>query len=400
MPYDNLDLRIQADGDGFAVVAQRGSQSVREDFDPAPLGWTDLKELEARGDHEIRRYGSALFNALIRGKVRDLYQQGRGNLGNDAARGLRIRIIIDLRDPRLRPLMRVPWEILYDPSADASQLLALDARRAIVRMIESSEPSVEPPAGPLRRVLLVAANPVDTTRLNLDNECMRAEEALSRMHIRPDVLRGATRSALYDRIRDREPQIVHFMGHGMLDATREEGALLLEGKDRNRDVLHASTFATFFAGGAMPRLVVLNACLTAAEGRAETFEAFSSVATALIAAGLPAVIAMQSTIRDNSACRFTERLYGGLVANKPIEAAVSDARAALSSMGRYMLDWAAPVLYLTAQGGGRIEAREPDARQRAQAPQGQAPASTAVEKNYGVVIIGPVSTVTSQVTSK
>lgn len=388
MPYDNLDLRIQADGEGFIVFAQRGTQSVREQFDPPVLGLSDLKELERRGEEEIKKYGAALFEALIRGRVRDLYHQGRG----DAIRGLRIRIMLDLRDARVRPLMRLPWEILYDPRADASQLLALDSRRAIVRMIDSSEPPLEPPTGPLKRVLLVSANPVDTAPLNLEQECGRTAGILSRIHLLPEVLRPATRSSLYDRIRDGEPQIVHFMGHGVFDALRGEGALLLEDSEGGRDVLHGSTLAAFFDSRTAPRLVILNACLTAVAGRSEEFEAFSSVAAALIAAGLPAVIAMQSTIRDTSAIRFTDRLYSALVANKPVETALSDARSALSSLSRYMLDWAVPVLYLRGNGSG-MEAQEGEALPGTHHQ--QLPPPTTINNKYGVVVIGPVNTVTS-----
>ena len=396
--YEDLDLRIQADGDGYAVHAQRGSQVARESFDPVRWRSWDLGDLERQGPDEIKKRGSALFDSLIRGKVRDLYQQGRGGAGNNAAKGLRIRILIDLRDPRLRPFLNIPWELLYDRSADASPLLALDSRRAIVRMIDSNEPHVAPPAGDLKRVLLASANPIDTTPLKLDEERKRAEEALLRNHVRPDVLRSATRATLYDRIQDGAPQIVHFMGHGTVDTLYKEGALVLEGRGGKRDLLHASMFATFFTGNPMPRLVILNACLTAAAGnreRARTFSAFASVAAALSASGLPAVIAMQSTIRDDYAIRFTERLYEGLIQNLPVEAALSRARAAMSALDRYVLDWAAPVLYLRTHGGGTVQ---PSDAATPPAPTTSQPSSTSttVHSSYGVVVIGTVGTLNHQ----
>lgn len=358
--YENLDLRIRADGDRLVVDAQRGNaQAVSESFKLRSRSW-NLEEIELAGPDEIRKRGSELFKALIHGQVKDLYHQGRGGTGSDARRGMRIRIQIDPRDARLRPLMHVPWEILYDASADANRWVALDARRAMARMIDSSEPHVEAAAGDLKRVLLAAANPADTDRLKLNAELKRVSDILSRHDLRPVILERTTRSVLLERIGDCEPQIVHFMGHGSIDSPHGKGVLLFEGKRRAIDAVDAPTFASFFVGRAMPRLVLLNSCLTAATGRARTFNAFSSVAAALIAAGVPAVIAMQSTIRDDNAVKFTEALYGALVRGNAIEDALSQARAALSARNRFMLDWAAPVLYVRAQGGQVVKPKPPE----------------------------------------
>jgi hypothetical protein len=396
--YQNLDLRIQADGAAYAVHAQLGSQNAVERFDPEPWPSWNFGALERKGPDEIKRCGSALFQSLIRGKVRDLYQQGRGEAGADAARGLRIRILIDLRDSRLRSFLNVPWELLYDVGADANPLLALDSRRAIVRMIDSNEPHVAPAAGDLKRVLLVSANPVGTDRLQLGLELARAEEALNRNSLRPDVLRGATRSTLHDRIQDIVPQIVHFMGHGSFDTLYDEGALVLTGSEGKLDLLRASTLAGFFAGIPTPRLVILNACLTAAtEPQSHsTFAAFASIAAALSATGLPAVIAMQSTIRDSSAIRFTDRLYSALVRNAPIEAALSQARSAISALDRSMLDWAVPVLYLRTHGGGPLLNAARSAPPAVSPTQSQPVNSTTVHRNYGVMVIGTVGPITTQ----
>jgi hypothetical protein len=347
--YEDLDLRIQADGASFAVFARHGSQSASEPFDLDPSLPCDLEDLETRGATEIERCGSTLFEALIRDRVRDLYQQGRGGSGSDPTKGLRVRILIDPRDERLRPFARMPWELLFDRNADTNRWLALDARRPIVRMIDSIEQPLAADVGDLQRVLLALANPAGTEQLDLERECAAVEESLIRNRVRPQIVRRATRSALHKSISDSAPQVVHFMGHGDLDSKRGEGVLVLEDEDNEPDVLDASTLASFFVGRPAPRLVILTSCLTAVVGRERVFSAFSSVAAALVAAGLPAVIAMQSEVRDHNAIRFTERLYRRVIAKDPVEAAVSEARVALRGADRYTLDWAAPVLYVGAQ---------------------------------------------------
>jgi len=347
--YEDFDLRIRADGNKFEVSARRGSQSATEPFEfDLSRSW-DLWQLEEGGPGVTKELGSALFDALIRGRVRDLYQQGRGGSGGDAAKGLRIRILLDPQDERLRPILRLPWEILFDRSADAGNLPALDPRRPIVRTIDSIEQTLSPSSEPLENVLLALSNPRCSIRLDLDSECARVKEALGRIQICPKVLRHVTRSTLLDSICDGEHQIVHFMGHGTFDSAIGEGVLLLEDEHGGQDFLRASTLASFFAGKPMPRLVVLGCCLSAEPGRDPTFGPFSSVAAALVAAGLPAVVAMQTEVLDRSAIRFTERLYRRLAKGDPIEAAVSEARIALRACWVEMLDWAAPVLFVRGQ---------------------------------------------------
>src|SRR5215216_3583403 len=90
--YEDFDLRVQADGEGFVVTAHRGTQSTSEPLKLDPSPFLDLWEHGKKGPIDIRELGSALFDALIRDGIRDLYHQGRGSIGGDAAKGLRIRI--------------------------------------------------------------------------------------------------------------------------------------------------------------------------------------------------------------------------------------------------------------------------------------------------------------------
>jgi hypothetical protein len=363
--YEDFDLRIRADGKKFSVFAQRGSQSTEEPFDLDLSRFHDFWQSGEQGLGESRdvgqpmeripvatqHLGAALFDALIQGGVRDLYHQGRGAAGADAGKGLRIRIQIDPRDERLRPLLRLPWEILFDRSADASALLALDPRRPIVRTIDSTEATLSPPPGPLRRVLLAMSNPSGSALLDLDGERASVENALALVSIRPEILPHATRSRFQEEICDTEPQIVHFMGHGSFGQKLGEGLLLLEDEHGGQDPLSASILAGWFTGRPVPRLVILASCHSAEPGSDPAYGPFASVAAALVAAGLPAVVAMQTRVRDRSAIRFTERLYRRLALGDPIDAAVAHARIALQEERTETLDWAVPVLMVRRVAG-------------------------------------------------
>ena len=67
--YEDLDLRIQADGRDFAVFATLGTQTAQEPFHvDLWMNW-DLWDLQTRGSKEIESRGKALFEALIHGIV-------------------------------------------------------------------------------------------------------------------------------------------------------------------------------------------------------------------------------------------------------------------------------------------------------------------------------------------
>jgi tetratricopeptide (TPR) repeat protein len=348
--YEDFDLRLRADGNGFMVSASSRSSVASEPLEIDLSRSWGLEELEKCGPDEIRQRGADLFDALIRGRIRDLYQRARGRNGGDSAAGLRIRIQFDPRDKRLRPLIRLPWEIVFDRTADVGNLLAFDRRRPVVRVIDSIEQAPDPASGPVDRVLLALSNPTDSEWLDVDREAAEVKAALAGVGLSPLVLVKATRSSLFETISDFEPQVVHLMGHGMFDEMAGEGALLLDDEFGLEDCLLASSLAASFVGKPMPRLVILSACLTAHSGRGHDRGPFASMAVALAAAGLPAVIAMQSEVFDRNAIQFTSRLYRRLVRGDPIEAAVAEARSAIGVGRLGALDWAAPVLFVRAPG--------------------------------------------------
>jgi hypothetical protein len=150
--YEDFDLRVESDGDRFTVQAKRGSQVATEPLEIDTTRFRDVRHLEGADPETVRRKGADLFDALIHGRVRDLYQRARGHAGGDSAAGLRIRLIFDPRDEHLRPLIRLPWEILRDRRDDANDLPALDARRPVVRTLKSFDQQLTPAGGPLQRV--------------------------------------------------------------------------------------------------------------------------------------------------------------------------------------------------------------------------------------------------------
>jgi hypothetical protein len=100
------------------------------------------------------------------------------------------------------------------------------------------------------------------------------------------------------------------------------------------------------------RLAVLNACKSGVVGGEIVF---SSVAAALIQAGIPGVVAMQYSIASEAALKFARTFYLSMGNGDSLVTAVSEARAGLfiDPKGR---DWYRPVLYL------RTDDSNPDGR--------------------------------------
>ena len=64
---------------------------------------------------------------------------------------------------------------------------------------------------------------------------------------------------------------------------------------------------------------------------------------------MPAVVAMQYEITDGAAIEFSRDFYEALADSLPVDAAVTEARAAVSMDS--MLEWGTPVLYMRSPDG-------------------------------------------------
>jgi hypothetical protein len=179
--------------------------------------------------------------------------------------------------------------------------------------------------------------------------------------------------------------IFHFIGHGGFDRDADEGILALA--DEN-DALHrfrATELGRLLADHHSLRLVILNSCEGARGGSRDIF---SSSASILLRRGIPAVLAMQYPITDRSAIEFARTFYETLADGLPVDAAVSEARKAVSLAMTGSLEWGAPTLYLRASQGvifvlpeeNRLRRHEPaalPANEQERRP--QPPASAAIQ---------------------
>jgi len=104
------------------------------------------------------------------------------------------------------------------------------------------------------------------------------------------------------------------------------------------------------------RLVVLNACETSANGSGITL---SGTAQQLVRGGIPAVVAMQQSIADQTAGAFSREFYGALASGWPVDAAVQEGRRGIMTVldgdWNRLVDWAIPTLYMRAPDGAILD---------------------------------------------
>jgi uncharacterized protein YegL len=156
-----------------------------------------------------------------------------------------------------------------------------------------------------KTILILAANPADTSRLRLDEEVREIENGLRLASRRDDfVLRQiwAPRPADVRRaVLDTRPSIVHFCGHG----SGNDG-LAFEDQAGASKLVSADALSGFFAlFSDTVECVVLNAC-------------YSAVQAAAIAKHVADVIGMPRAIGDTTAIEFAVAFYDALGAGRSV----------------------------------------------------------------------------------
>lgn len=371
-----LYLTRPAAPDAACQVALLPTPEVGESMGPVTIPAADAPApelLDALADKDITgarlvELGKRLARCLLpeEGHIRERFRAAVERAGSEG--GVRLRLIIT--DHRLA---RWPWEYAYLPLVEGPDalrgFLTLNPRISLVRHVPLPVPHPGAEAGvpqELRelRIALVGAVPAGAQALEVERDLENIQRAIGGAEVEglrvacEPVLRDATVEELERAlIRPGSVQVLHFSGHG--GARRdidpfgpgyvEEGflSLLRDKQTKAHRRLAAGDLARLLAEDGV-RLAVLSACRT---GDQQGPDAWGSVAGALVAAGVPAVIAMQSRVNDDEAVAFSTAFYGALAAGVSLDEAMSLGRAAMLRRGSagedapIGVEWGVPVLY-------------------------------------------------------
>jgi len=306
---------------------------------------------DAPTDEELIKYGTLLFDTLFPREVRRLYDVARSR----EERNGHLNVIFTSMVPWIADK---PWEFAFD--ADRKTFLATQELHFVRNALTAMPVEVaEPKTGPMR-ILVAVAQPIGTAKLSSEQE-----EAVIRRSFQPlidaklvevDVLRTTTPTRLHRWISAKRYEVVHFIGHGGFDVKSAEGFLVFE-DDKGAAVEVAARNACEILCQRGIQLVFLNACETGrgdATGTAKRKADFNrGIAPALVANGVPAVVANQFSVRDDAATEFSQHFYWSLARGATFGSAAREARIAVNySTSHDTIDWAVPVVY----------ARDPEGR--------------------------------------
>ncbi|MDQ2870665.1 MAG: CHAT domain-containing protein [Acidobacteriota bacterium] len=356
MNYVDFDLSLEPfEGKYRACVCSPGGEGESDFTSPfseqdlrifrleATRARSDLRRMESTGMKAAREFGEKLYQAVFTGLVRDCLTRSLDGVVPGET-GLRIRVDLS----KTPELVNLPWEYLYEPSQ--KRFLALSEDTPVVRYLELPDRIKPVPVKPPVRVLVVIASPKDKAPLDSAREFKKLQGALETLiqngMVEVDLLETPTFKVLLKALKRKAYHIFHFVGHGQFDDECHEGLLLFEDEEGNGDPVSAQALGVLLRDEPSLRLAVLNACEGA---RVSSCDLFGGTAQTLIQQGIPAVIAMQAEISDESAQNFAETFYSALATGSAVDAALADVRKIIYGEGS--VEWGTPVLYMRSADG-------------------------------------------------
>ena len=367
------------DAAGFEVLAGQERVGSRRS-----IGSDDVEFLTGLAGRYVRAVQAGSDAGVFVGLGRELYRWLDGDQGQ--LRGLLERaarpVVFEVAGPRepseaARAVLRAPFELLAVPDGG---LLAEDelARFCVARRL--GPPENRPGLDGFRLGLaFMASSPRGQHELDFEAEEAAILAAVGETNLDLVVDDTGDPGQLARRLAGLGGMpAVHLSCHGVNNWPVRPGepgvpVLMMEDELGGGRPTTAADLAGLMT--AVPRLLFVSACLTATgaadaghlppgDGRKAGASAGAgglvahSLATALVAAGFPAVIGWDGSVDDQAATVFAGRLYEDLSRGADLAVAVGDARRALleSDDPRVRADWHLARLWLGPAGGGPLVA--------------------------------------------
>ena len=263
---------------------------------------------------------------------------------------LRLRLAIE---PGAYELHSARWELLLDP--ERRVVLATNENILFSRYLLSRDYHVERlrPRNDLRALIVIAdASDLEgDMSINAGAELERVRQAFGGKiafdHV--DVSHGDTLSAMKERLRQTEYDILYLLGHGQL--SDDVPYLLLVGNDGRSARVPGAELVKALNGlyERRPRLVVLASCQSAGIGATsgDNERALVAVGPQLAQAGVAAVLAMQGNISIETAALFMKTFFAQLKDHVQIDLAAAVARDSVRGHHDYWM----PTLFMSLKRG-------------------------------------------------
>lgn len=344
--YYEVQLRIsQLDSDADISPPQNGPQLVH----------LDLERLRSLESMDID-YGRELSKSLFKDERVHQAFAGARAAAQSHNQALRFRLIIGPSAPELHSLQ---WEKLQDPDQDSS--LVANEQILFSRYLSSFDwrPVCLRPQAKLS-ALVVIANPDDIAKfrpggrilpaLKVADELAQAKAFLGNDIPVKELLSGgkATLKNLCADLREGY-DILYLVCHGAL-IEGEPWIWLEDDQGHAAKVSGQEIVENLRNLPQRPRLVVLASCQSAGDGAGGVRGAGGALAglgPRLAEAGIPAVLAMQGDITEETVSKFMPVFFQEMQRDGEIDRAMAVARSAVHKQ----LDWWMPVLFMRLKSG-------------------------------------------------
>lgn len=337
--------------------------------------WVERAEAFTRLD-QLRIFGHHLYRILFNDKIEKALESALLNVQElrERAPDLALRLELDLT--QAPTLARLPWEYLYYP--DGKCFLSTQAEIVLSRYISKDigEPTL--PKSDIK-ILIAFAKPrglgtvlAEATVEHIEDyskQINQQEEYVNKLSakfsdelssqskytVKMVSLKNATYSDFRRTLKDEQPDIVHFIGHGDYDYREKVGKIAFIDNANEQDWCREEDFADCFKTELKtpPRLVFLQVC----EGAVvDLYEDLGGIVPKLLdEANVPAVVGMQYPIHNYSALDFCTAFYQELLAKNHVGWAIQKARQSTEKAHRreknFVRDFGVPVLYMRSLDG-------------------------------------------------
>jgi hypothetical protein len=259
--------------------------------------------------------------------------------GTDSASLLREIKIAEECGKRIIPVLTEPCTLPQEISGkDIINLYKEGLENTVAKVVDTLEKMDQPNyehrfalrKDTIVKILFLASNPIDTTRLQIDQEIREIKQRIGmlgstdKVDIRPEF--AVRVQDLLTHILHHEPQVIHFSGHG-----NSKGEIILEDDGGRKKAVSAESLGELFRpfSGADPkvgiRCVVLNAC-------------WSSTQAKTIVEHIDCVVGMSRSVSDRAAKDFASGFYQALSKGRSLQQAFEIAKGNMSLEGLAEMD--------------------------------------------------------------
>lgn len=170
------------------------------------------------------------------------------------------------------------------------------------------------------KILFVASNPVGTTPLQLDEEIRSIEQrlgsAVNSSEVKLQSLWAVRPDDLLDALMKRQPNIVHFSGHGNADGQ----IILNENENGLIEISEEALKMLFDTAKDSIKLVFLNCCYSEKQAKA-------------IAEVIDCVVGMSKEVADDAAIKFAASFYSAICSGRSVQQAFDHGKTAIRLNG-------------------------------------------------------------------